>query len=82
MNIQLKKPIPLFFSITIVMAKIYVFNPADDILSFTTGDASFVTFIFLIRGGRQSFTPQKREKSMIQACGSILGPSAYAFFMA
>jgi hypothetical protein len=82
MNIQPKKPIPLFFSITIVMAKIYVYNPTDDILSFTTGNASFVTFIFLIRGGRQSFTSKKKKKNMIQACGSILGPSAYAFFMA
>jgi hypothetical protein len=46
------------------MAKIYVYNPTDDILSFTTGNASFVTFIFLIRGGRQSFTSQKKRKKI------------------
>jgi hypothetical protein len=46
------------------MAKIYVYNPTDDILSFTTGNASFITFIFLIRGGRQSFTSQKKRKKI------------------
>jgi hypothetical protein len=66
-----------------VVAKIYIYNPADDTLSFTTRNASSITlFKKKIRGGRQSFTPQKREKGMTQACGSILGPSAYAFFMA
>jgi hypothetical protein len=48
-----------------VVAKIYVYNPADDTLFFTTRNASSVTFLKKkIRGGKQSFTPQKREKSM------------------